>query len=389
MGAVAASVTALPARPWTSPAGGAARSRLLGGDAVRALAMIAVVCIHASAWGPRHPFATVSMLARFSVPAFMVLTGVVLAYQHAGHLGPHFMRRRLGRSVLPWLVWAPMFVLFDFVTGALTPSGAAVGNFLTQGAGHLWFLLLIPQLYVLFMLWPRRHRWAIAALALLLQTALCLLRIYLVLPGWQEQVMLTYSSEIFPFWIGYFALGVALGGSLRQPGALRRAATVWRVQLAGAAALGTAGGAYLLLTLQYPGAPYAHSFLRGTGAFLNPVLPLLVCSVCALLALTLPLVMRRWRPVLRAVSVLSEQSLGIYIVHPILLFLFAMYVMQPWLAEGGTMARVAAALLIVLTLLSALVASRLLSATPVARALGGSRRPLRGSGAQPLHTRAA
>lgn len=383
-------MTAAPARPRTPAVTGAARSRLLGGDAVRAVAMIAVVCIHASAWGPRQPFAGVGLLARFSVPAFMVLTGVVLAYQHAGRgLGVRFMRRRLSRSVLPWLVWAPLFIVFDVVTGTLDASSTAVGNFVAQGAGHLWFLLLIPQFYVLFLLWPRRHRWALAGLALLLQTALCLVRIYLALPGWQSQVMLTYSSELFPFWIGYFALGTALGDSLRHPGVLRRAASVWRWRLACAAALGTAAGGYLVLTLRYPGAPYASSFLKGTGAFLNPALPLLVLSASALLALTMPPLMKRSWLLLRAVSLLSEQSLGVYIVHPILIYVFTSYLLQGWLSQNHTMATLAVVVLVVLTVLSTLLVVRLLVATPAAPLLGAQPQPLRARDVRRIERQAA
>lgn len=339
--------------------------------------MVGVVCIHASQWGPLLPFESVDRIARFSVPAFMVLTGVLLAYQYSGRpLGLRFMRRRLSRSVLPWLVWVPVYVVFDVLTGALSSNTSDVLSFLSLGAGHLWFLLLIPQFYVLFAAWPRQRRWIIAGLAMLVQTALCLVRIYVALPGWQATVMLTYATLIFPFWIGYFAVGVAVGRSLRQPGRLRRAAGVWRGRLVVAATVAVAGSGFLLLRLPYPGARYADSFLHGTGAFLNPVLPLLVFSAAAWIALVLPPLMERVRAVGRAVLLLSEQSLGVYIVHPILLFFVATYLVNAWLLQGGATAALGVTLIVVITLLGTLLVVRLLAATPVATALGVPRRPL-------------
>ncbi|HEX6537675.1 MAG TPA: acyltransferase [Candidatus Dormibacteraeota bacterium] len=353
------------------------RDRLLGADAVRAVGMLGVVLIHASAWGPRAPFHAIEQIARFSVPAFLVLTGVVLAYSYAGRrLGPGFARRRLARTLLPWLAWAPVFVVFDVLTGSLSPDATDVGSFVVQGAGHLWFLLLVPQLYLLFAIWPRHHRWSLAAAALIVQLALCLVRLYVVFPGWQSQLMLTYASLLFPFWIGYFAVGVAVGGSLRRPGAARRALHVWRAPLALGATAATAGTGVALLLLHYPGSPYASSFLGGTGAFLNPVLPLFVLSAVAMVAALVPPVLRRSRLLAAGVASLSEQSLGVYIVHPIPLFFLGTFVFQGHMSGGGAPEALMFAALVSATVIAALITVRLLRATRAAAVLGTSYAPL-------------
>lgn len=337
-----------------------------------------MISIHTAAWGPAVPFQTIDRIARFCVPAFVLLTGTVLAYRYTGRqLSAGFARRRLARTVVPWIVWVPVYIGFDILTGALAPQPSSIAGFLAQGAGHLWFLLLIPQFYLLFAVWPRRHRWAIAAAALALQTALCVVRLYVVLPGWQSQVMLTYGSQIFPFWIGYFAIGVAVGDSMRRPGALRRALNLWRWPLAAAAALATAGTGYVLLTFHYPGAAYGPAMLTGTGAFLNPLLPFFVFAVGTAIAVSLPPLLRACAPLARTVSVLSEESLGIYIVHPILVFFVAMWFAQAGMAHGGAMSLLAWGAFVLLTLLAALGIVRLLRATPLAAALGTTYAPLR------------
>ena len=333
-----------------------------------------MLAVHTSAWGPAAPFQAIDQVARFCVPAFVILTGTVLAYRYTGRpLGGRFAQRRLARTLLPWLVWVPIYVCFDVLSGQLQPQAAHVMAFLALGAGHLWFLLLVPQFYLLFAVWPQRHRWPVAGAALLLQTALCLIRLYVQLPGWQSQVMLAYANEIFPFWIGYFAVGIAVGDAMHHPGALRRAINVWRWQLAVVGVVATAASGYLLVTLHYPGAAFGESFLDGTGSFLNPALPLFVFAVSALIATTLPPVMRASRRVTQAVELLSNESLGIYIVHPVFLFLLANHFLGWWMAHSGIYSLAAWLVLVLLTLAASIVAVRLLRATPAAATLGSRR----------------
>lgn len=353
------------------------RSRLPGADALRAVALLGVLAVHSSAWGPRVPFHAIDQIARFCVPAFVVVTGTVLAYRYTGRpLGAGFARRRAARTLLPWLAWVPVYIAFDVATGAFGQYHESLGTFLTEGAGHLWFLLLIPQFYLLFAVWPRRHRWTIAGAALVLQTALCLARIYVAFPGWESQLMLQYASELFPFWIGYFAVGVAVGDAMRHPGALRRALNVWRWRLACVFAAATAVSGYLLLTFHYPSAVSGTAFLTGTGSFLNPALPPFVFALAALTATSLAPAMRASRSIAQTISVLSEDSLGIYIVHPILLFLIASYLVGDRMSLGGAEALAAWVVMLLATLAGSTIVVRLLRATPAAATLGSSRAAL-------------
>lgn len=364
------------ARAARSPDQG--RSRLPGADALRAVALLAVVAVHTAAWGPAVPFQTIDRIARFCVPAFVLLTGTVLAYAYTGkRLGMGFARRRLARTLFPWIVWVPVFMWFDIVVSGLTPRTTSVAAFLAQGGGHLWFLLLIPQFYLLFAVWPRRHRWAIAAAAVAVQTSLCVIRVYVAFPGWESQVMLTYANELFPFWIGYFAVGVAVGDSMRHPGVLRRALNLWRWRLVCLGAVATAGTGYLLVSLRFAGSAYGPEWLHGTGSFLNPVLPFFVFAIGTLIATSLPPLLRACAPLARTVSVLSDDSLGVYIVHPIVLYFVAMSFAEDGMAHGGVRSLLVWTAFVLLTLAVSLGVVRLLRATPLAATLGATYAPLR------------
>lgn len=357
--------------------GSPVHARLLGADAVRAVAMLGVIGVHAAAWGPSVPFHSIDVIARYSVPAFVLLTGLVLSYNYAGRrLGMGFARRRLARTLLPWVAWAPVFVAFGVLTGSLTLAVPDVGGFLLRGAGHLWFLLLVPQLYLLFVVWPRSHPWALAAGAMVVQIGLCLMRVYVDLPGWQSQLVLNYAAQIYPFWIGYFAVGLAMGSSLRRPGAIRRALNVWRLQLAIGSTVATAVFGFVLLSVRYPGSHLAATYLAGTGAFLNPALPLFVLSAVAMIAALVPPVLRRAPLLARGVTAFSEQSLAVYIVHPLPMFFLGTYVVEDRMAVHGYTALFAYAALVLLSLAVSLVIVRLLRATRAAAVLGVPQRTI-------------
>jgi len=350
-------------------------SRLTGADSLRAVATVAVVVIHTSAWGPTSTYTNTALLARFSVPAFMVLTGLLLAYRYTGRpLGTDFARARLARTLVPWLVWIPVFLVLDLWPMQMLPQdGGQVAQWVAEGGGHLWYLLLIPQFYVLFARWPQRHTVAIAAGALLLQTGLGLWRLYGPLPaGPVQTLVLQYGYLLFPFWIGYFAVGVALGRNWRM---LRRSG---RAAVASAGAAATLVAGWLLVTITFAEAPYV-TFLNGTGAFLDPVLPLLVFSIAALVMSATPPLMQRSSLLRNVTRTVSDNSLGIYIIHPIVLFYLGTYTQQWLYASIGT--SVAWFLIDVAgSVLGSLAATRLITATPLAPIVGVSRR-----GLFPLH----
>ena len=380
-------------RQPTPPPGGSRQdrppSRHAGADALRAVAALAVICVHTTHWAlqdtgaDRAVWYGTTLLVRFCVPAFVLLSGLVLAYRYgAERLGGGFLLRRVRRSVVPWLAWAPVFCIADlFWTGEIKHTAGSVADWWSLGGGHLYYLLLVPQLYLLMVMWPRRRRTAAAlAVALLaVQVGLDTFRLYAPLGGeaW-TQAVLNHGFEQFPYWIGYFAVGVAAGRFLR----MRRSLPAWPFAVA------VPVTAFLLLWVDRAGMA-SPMYADGTGSFLRPLMVPYVLAVCGAAVFGLPALLARMPRLDRATALVSRHSLGIYVVHPLLLAAFGRllgFSLHSHL-PGSVFGVVA---LTALTLASALLVSMLLVRTPLAVTIGESRpRPRREPERELLGRRAA
>jgi surface polysaccharide O-acyltransferase-like enzyme len=346
-------------------------------DGVRVLATLLILLIHADHWplqdggADRAFWLGVDDLSRVSVPLFVILSGLLLAYRRHDEMTlPTFFRRRLGRSLLPWFVWMPVYTVVGIVlTQEVPPSWPGVATWWLLGGGHLWYLILIPQLYVAFQLWPRSPR-ATAALALAamaLQAALSLYRLYAPADAPLNGLFLPYGYEFLFFWIGYFALGVALGSRLAGDRMRLPAWPFWPA---------AAGGAALLLALNVSSAANA-SFAQGTGAFLVPGLPLLVVPLFFAVAITAEPILESHTWLREAVRRLSRYSLGIYITHEALMYVPGRLLAPLLLQRHLPVSALGFALLVPATLGLAYVLTRLIVATPLAITVGLPQEPLR------------
>lgn len=289
-------------------------------DLLRVVATIGVVTIHSAAWivpvtePPTHgPVALIAAFARFSVPAFLVASGLVLfrAYGRPDEPVP-FLKRRWLRVLAPWLIWTPVYLVFYVLAGELKPGPRAMADWLVSGPGLLYFLLLIAQCYLLLLVMPRSTAGLVlfTACAFAVQLPLDWVHTYRpVLDGWPAWPMSYLAQEEFPFWIGYFALGCLIGAEYDRIRARRR----WWPVAAVVAAL-----SMVLVAVEARHVP-VDTWTTGLYAFFWPsMIPLTVSTVCTLLWLG----HRMWRLVdvsWPVVSLLSRCSLGIYLVHSLLL----------------------------------------------------------------------
>ena len=223
-------------------------------DWVRAVSMLGVVMIHASApfifRDSRFmllgvtPALFCNQATRVAVPLFFLLSGLGLGLGGKPVKLPGFWLKRLWRVGVPYLLWSLFYFLLDrrFQLGLLMEGRTLreLGWLLLLGgaASHLWFIPALLQLYILYPLLRRlMDRQPVvtlsAGLALTLFATLIIV-VPLPLTGWWRP----HLWRMFPIWIFYFLLGMALTGErLERLSSISRARAPLLIALGIAAAL--------------------------------------------------------------------------------------------------------------------------------------------------------
>lgn len=197
-------------------------------DWVRAISITAVLMIHASANFAARPSSLAllgvtpaffcNQAARFGVPLFFLLSGLSLGLSPRRVTLPDFWLRRLRRVGLPYLGWTLFYFLIarwsgqgaDSVPGGLRLLGRDL--LLGGAASHLWFIPPLMELYLLYpllrYLWERAPGLTLGAGFLITLVCTLIVDIPLPLGGWLQ----SHLWRLFPTWLFYFLLGMALSG---------------------------------------------------------------------------------------------------------------------------------------------------------------------------------
>lgn len=286
-------------------------------DLLRAVALLAVVFIHAASWIPggdaaaqTDPYAAAIALARFCVPALVLASGFAL---HRAYGRPpdarEFLRRRALRILVPWAAWVPVYAAIDLAAGKVDANPHDLAVWLAYGPGHLYFLLLVAQLAPLLPFLPasRKRLAVVAGAALAAQLALDVARTYAPLPAGSAVAWpVTFVAHMeAPFWMGWFLLGCLLSACYDG---FREHARWWPAAL-GLTVLG--GVAVLAEATLVPG----DQWRQGTDAFLWPSRLPATLAVVALLLWVGRGLAEHAGPLWRPVRSLSQRSLGVYVIH--------------------------------------------------------------------------
>ena len=278
--------------------------------------MLAVIAIHVTApyigansdflLGGMNLAYLINQAARFAVPLFVLLSGASLGLGKALPAG-QFYRRRVVKLGVPYVCWFAVYTLTQHQS--LAP-GALVRRFLLgQAAPHLYFVVIIFQLYLLY---PLLRRWMARS------ASWCLLGAFLITYGVEKLIVLQragfsvipgflrpYLWQLFPTWLFYFALGMA--ATRENLGRLQQFAARHKVVIAAAAVVFT--GLYVLESK-------ATGDIEAIKSPLNVYVPLVLLAVFALWP---PLAARlKWmRP---ATAFLARHSMTVYFGHVLLLY---------------------------------------------------------------------
>ncbi|WP_052487681.1 acyltransferase [Gordoniibacillus kamchatkensis] len=134
---------------------------------LRAFAFLAVVVQHSIGHYFAVPEASLAdgvlmglilLLAKFAVPLFIFITGLVLFYNYdSGVRFVPFVRKRCKDILLPYLPWAILYaVMFHHLDATWTSIRQFALDVVTGTASyHLWYIVMIFQFYLLFPLLQR------------------------------------------------------------------------------------------------------------------------------------------------------------------------------------------------------------------------------------------
>ena len=364
------------------------RGHVYEADVVRVLTFACVIAVHTISH--TEPAGSVSangfeMLLHFTREAFFALTGFVLLHQSLGCPAPlparTFWRRRIVVVGVPYLAWSVIYTGIQSTAGfgSWTWQLRHLASNIADGTAwyHLYFLLVSMQIYLLWPLIDRlvrataRHHIVLLATSAAVQLVILTAQMYdPPQHGWLADVADHQDALIISYQF-YVLLG---------------AVAAFHLEAVRAFIGGHSRGVLVTIAATAVGAEAWYLVATGTGTsplqasnVLQPVT--LVWSIAALAGLFL--LGQRYaerrvsgRGLDRTLSVASDRSFGVFLVHPLVLWLL-LKGQARWLPGlHGVVLTVLAYLLVVA---GSLAATELFRRSPASLPLTGRRvlRPVR------------
>lgn len=194
-------------------------------DFLRTVSMFAVIMIHVSGiysgmdsrvsvYGMSFAY-ILNQISRFSVPMFILLSGLSLRLYPPADLKTFYIRRAR-KIAVPYVIWSAVYLLSNngfFISGIFSVSFLRM--LLTGGAAvHLYFIVVLAQFYILY---PFIIQWAEtspAALLLFSWLLTCLSHECLFFQRQGLDVLPLPIVRVFwlliPAWLLYFSFGLLL-----------------------------------------------------------------------------------------------------------------------------------------------------------------------------------
>jgi surface polysaccharide O-acyltransferase-like enzyme len=206
------------------------QERLYELDLLRIFAALAVIVIHTSSnfFYFNQLGYYLNIFCRFAVPTFLLISGIVLQYsQNSGNefITKVFLKKRLTKVVIPYFVWTIIYIFYlnrhnihDLLSlGIFKIIGESF--IFGTGASHLYFILIIIQMYFLYpilrILMQKFLNMTLLisfVITLLIQTAIYLKLMHII--NFKEYII--NYSKLFPTWIFFFVFGIYLAKNLEK-----------------------------------------------------------------------------------------------------------------------------------------------------------------------------
>ena len=291
---------------------------------LRAFACLAVVGVHVSAtnYGMNEEKWTwftyfLNQYGRFGTPIFAVISGFLLFHQvkRRGFRLRDFLKSRLSKIVGPLLIWsiAYRYLLYYYDYQALGDYQLEAAKILMgESFYHLYFMVIVIQFYFVFPFLQKVFRTQTMMLAFTFVSLVISYNLYGFHPDVQGAAGEFLAGKSFmPIWLFYFAFGGFLAYFWDEivSFATKRP---WKML---ALAIAVSAGA----VVEYQVKGYVSN--RRLSNLAN--IPLLSIAVIGMYP-----VLAKWGILRKPLTLIGQYSMGIYLIHPMILYLFARHLPQ-------------------------------------------------------------
>lgn len=278
---------------------------------LRAVACIAVVSLHSVGQIPKLYLenniflwwiqTVIYALTIWAVPVFVMISGALLLDNRKNESTREFYKKRIVRVGIPTLFWIPVyFLLYHLINGEALTVLTLWNNFLTGYYYHLYFLILILQLYLLTPLFRN-------LVMNLTSKYILILSLFFFFIGfiWRRH---SFTIDMFIPYIGYFILGYYLAKSSFDKKKLQYITFIFP--------LFTLLFIFLTYFLTHV---YVNEYIKNTFLYshTNPVIILFAASTFIMFQHNKVISLIQNKISLPNLRLLSSTTLGIYIIHPI------------------------------------------------------------------------
>jgi len=287
---------------------------------LRILAIYMVVTAHIAIWTAerQQPFSFIwwagnyiHLIALWTVPVFVMISGALLLEDRRGETALAFYKRRLRRIAIPILFWTVVYILARKYINGENLSPAYVADLILTATPyyHLWFLYMIPGLYLLtpllrIFIKHSTHTDRLFAISLILILAAAYCTINILHWGNQRSVF-----TVFIPYIGYYLCGYEL--RFIDPNKVPRRYLILAVVIS----------ALYIAVLTGPFVDH-HGYAHGLYVFdffSPPVIVLAVAIYWAVYLINNKCGSRDNHLLKSAEAALASATLGIYVFHPLVL----------------------------------------------------------------------
>ena len=251
----------------------------------------------------------------WAVPIFMMLTGATLMNYREKYDTATFFRKRFARTLIPFLAWSTIVLVWKNSTGQMSKGLDSLQSFAEAVLNYemeavYWYFPLLFSIYLLMPLFSalaepkyRKTLWYAVAVMFLLQSVIPPLA-NLTGFDWNSTLGLSFNRSFIYVFLGYLLSTCQLKAPQR-----------YMIYLAGiASALFRYGAVFYLSTRD--GAK--NSVFFGYGYF--PAIPLACAVFVWVKQVDWERVLERLRIPVSALAKISACSLGIYLIHKIVMY---------------------------------------------------------------------